>query len=101
MITFSRQVPIELLYNLAIIINTALHASHMHSPYSCALHAIGVPEGVTLLDNQEHNPEVKQEQEAPQVEPEGDKVMLECPQHEPATFVKGKPRSILSLLLFS
>jgi hypothetical protein len=26
--------------------------------------------------------------------------MLECSSHEPSSFVKGKPRSILSLLLY-
>jgi hypothetical protein len=28
-----------------------------------------------------------------------DEVVVECPDHRPCNFVKGKPRSILSLLL--
>jgi hypothetical protein len=30
----------------------------------------------------------------------GEEVVLECPSHEPSSFVKGKPRSIISLLLY-
>jgi hypothetical protein len=50
----------------------------------------GIPEG------QEGNPEVEVQQVGLE-EPEGEEV--ECPNHEPASFVKGKPRSILSLPL--
>ena len=52
----------------------------------------GIPEG------QEGNPEVEVHQVGLE-EPEGEEV--ECPNHEPASFVKGKPRSILSLPLLS
>jgi hypothetical protein len=68
------------------------------------MHAIGVPEGVTLL---EFEGTCQEEQEAAPVQEiptagveEGEGVVLECPNHEPATFVKGKPRSIISLLLY-
>ena len=63
------------------------------------IHAIGVPEGVTLLEfegaNQEEEPEVQEADEAV-VEEE----LPECPDHHPSSFLKGKPRSILSLLCF-
>ena len=64
------------------------------------MHAIGATEEVTLVeledDPQEESPEV-QHQEVPD---EGElKVdhLPECPDHRPSTFVKGKPRSIISL----
>ena len=46
-------------------------------------------------EGQEINPEVEV-QPAGQEEPEEE---VECPNHEPASFVKGKPQSILSLPL--
>ena len=66
------------------------------------LHAIGVPEGVTLLEFKE--PSGEQQQPTPEVQevqPSGevpDEVAVECPDHRPCNFVKGKPWSILSLL---
>ena len=63
------------------------------------IHAIGVPKGVTLLEfegaNQEEEPEVQEADEAAAVEE-----LPECPDHRPSSFLKGKPRSILSLLCF-
>ena len=41
-------------------------------------------------------PEVTQETEAQPARPEEPEEEVECPSHEPALFVKGKPRSILS-----
>ena len=67
------------------------------------MHAIGSPEGVTLL---EFEPERQEEQQATQeqmVQAEGGvnlEYLLECPDHQPSSFLKGKPRSILSLLCF-
>ena len=64
-------------------------------------HAIGVPEGVTLLEfeepseQQQPTPEIQEEQPSGEVP---DEVAVECPDHRPCNFVKGKPRSILSLL---
>jgi hypothetical protein len=65
------------------------------------LHAIGVPEGVTLLEfeepseeHQQPTPEVQEVQSSGEVP---DEVAIECPKHRPCNFVKGKPRSILSL----
>ena len=64
-------------------------------------HAIGVTEGVTLLEFEELNeqqqptPEIQEEQPSGEVP---DEVAVEYPDHRPCNFVKGKPRSILSLL---
>ena len=60
---------------------------------------IGSPEGVTLLEFEE---EVEDNQGTPQlIAPEGEEPnmeeLLECPNHRPTSFLKGKPRSILSL----
>ena len=89
----------------------ANYNEHAHSPSipdirSCAsmifilrIHAIGVPEGVTLLEfegaNQEEEPEVQEADEAVAAEE-----LPECPDHQPSSFLKGKPRSILSLPCF-
>ena len=64
------------------------------------MHAIGAAEEITLVEleanPQEENQEA-QHQEAPgEGEPKVD-YLLECPDHQPATFMKGKPRSIISL----
>ena len=58
------------------------------------IHAIGVPEGVTLLEfegaSQEEEPEVQAiEEAAAEVE------LPECPDNHPSSFLKGKPRCML------
>ena len=63
---------------------------------------IGSSERITLL---EFEAEKEDNQEAPQqIAPESEDQALEelpeCPDHKPTTFLKGKPRSILSLLCF-
>ena len=63
---------------------------------------IGSPEGVTLLEFKE---EAEENQETPQpAAPEGEELdteeLLECPNHRPTSFLKGKPWSIISLLCF-
>ena len=62
------------------------------------IHAIGVPEGVTLLEfegaSQEEELEVQAIKEA------AAKELPECPDHRPSSFLKGKPRSIISLPCF-
>jgi hypothetical protein len=70
------------------------------------IHAIGVPEGVTLLEFdgtsqevpevQQHEPDV---QEVQPVAEEPGEVMVECPDHRPCNFIKGKPQSIISPLI--
>ena len=60
------------------------------------IHAIGVPEGVTLLEfegaSQEEEPKVQEIDEAA-----AEEELPECPDHRPSSFLKGKPRSIISL----
>ena len=66
-------------------------------------HAIGAPDVAVSFELQA-NPEGQegnQEVEVQQVGLEEPEEEVECPNHEPASFVKGKPRSILRLPLFS
>jgi hypothetical protein len=55
------------------------------------MHAIGVPEGVTLLEFEKNPKEQTSEQEvqAPEEAAEGE--VVECPDHTSCNFVKGKP----------
>ena len=46
-------------------------------------------------EQQQPTPEIQEEQPSGEVP---DEVAVECPDHRPCNFVKGKPRSILSLL---
>ena len=67
------------------------------------MHAIGSPEGVTLLKFEpEHQEELKAALEQ-EVQVEGGVNMedlLEYSDHQPSSFLKGKPQSIISLLCF-
>ena len=66
-------------------------------------HAIGVPEGVTLLEFEEPSEQQQPTPEVQEVQPSGevpDEVAVECLDYRPCNFVKGKPRIILSLLIF-
>jgi hypothetical protein len=70
------------------------------------MHAVGVPEGVTLLEfdgTSQEAPEVQQPkpkaQEVQLIAEEPGEVVVECPDHKACNFVKGKPRSIISLLI--
>jgi hypothetical protein len=67
------------------------------------VHAIGVPEGVTLL---EFEGTCLEEQPSPVPEPQVQALegvlkeeVVDCPDHQPCNYVKGKPRSIISLLI--
>jgi hypothetical protein len=71
------------------------------------MHAIGAPEGVTLLEFEPMNPEEQQgepqEVQPPETTREGGpnlEDLPKCPDHQPTSFLKGKPWSILSLLCF-
>jgi hypothetical protein len=71
------------------------------------MHAIGVPEGVTLLEfdgTSQEAPEVQQPkpkaQDVQHAAGEPGEVVVEYPDHKPCNFVKGKPRSIISLLIY-
>ena len=70
--------------------------------YAIFMH-IGSTEEITLLEFNEG--EEGDQQDIPQaIAPEGKEQtleeLLECPNHRPTSFLKGKPRSILSLLVF-
>ena len=64
------------------------------------MHAIGATEEITLVelnvDPQEENQEVWHQEVLGEGEPEVDH-LPKCHDHQPATFMKGKPRSIISL----
>ena len=71
-------------------------------PYAIFMH-IGSTEEITLLEFNEG--EEGDQQEIPQATaPEGEEQtpeeLSECPDHRPTSFLKGKPRSILSLPVF-
>ena len=64
------------------------------------MHTIGVAEDITLVEleagPQEESQEVQHQEILGEGEPEADH-LPECPDHLPATFMKGKPQSIISL----
>ena len=65
---------------------------------------IGSPEGITLLEFEAVGEEDQQESQPHEVL-EGEEQVLEdlaeCPDHKPSSYLKGMPRSILSLLCFT
>ena len=70
--------------------------------YAISMH-IGSIEEITLLEFNEG--EVRDQQEIPQAvaleeEEQTPELLPERPDHRPTSFLKGKPRSILSLLVF-
>ena len=88
---------------MAVHFIITFHPFCMHDSYAMHMQTIGVPEEVTLLEfeqglSEEQQQAQEQEVQAPE---EGANVeVLECPDHQPSSFLKGKPRSILSLLCF-
>ena len=71
-------------------------------PYAIFMH-IGSTEEITLLEfdeveegDQQENPQAT----APEGEEQTPKELPKCPDHRPTSFLKGKPRSIISLLIF-
>ena len=74
----------------------------MHHDILFHAHTYRIVRGVTLLEFEE---EAEKNQEIPQpAAPEGEEPAIEelpeCPDHRPTSFLKGKPRSILSLPVF-
>jgi hypothetical protein len=69
------------------------------------IHAIGVPEGVTLLEFEGALPKEDQEQpgepEGPASEGSAVDELPECPDHRPSSFLKGKPWCMLIHLLYT
>ena len=71
----------------------------MHSLYSSPCHEyIGVPKGVTVLEFE--LPESEGQHGEPPQGAEEEEDLPECPDHHSSTYVEGKSRSIISLLLF-
>jgi hypothetical protein len=68
------------------------------------IYAIGVPEGVTLLEFEGAIPEEDQEQpgEPEEAANEGHAIdeLPECSDHRPPSFLKGKPRCMLTHLFY-
>ena len=63
--------------------------------------AVGASEDRTAYEIERVNPEVQDGNQESEVQPAGHgepEEVVDCPCHEPVTFVKGKPRSILGLL---
>ena len=84
-----------------LIMLPSIHPHLVCTHVSLIVQAIGAPETIASFElqvnpeGQEGNPETEVQQ-AGHEEPEEE---VECPNHEPGSFVKGKPRSILSLPL--
>ena len=79
------------------------HLLCIHDSYAMHMHAIGVLEGVTLLEFEQGLPEEQRQVQEQEVQaPEGgvNEELLDYPDHQPSSFLKCKPRSILSLLCF-
>ena len=87
---------------MAVHFIITFHLFCIHDSYVVHMHAIDVSEGVTLLEFEQGLPEEQQqvqEQEVHAAEGGVDKEeLLECLDHQPSSFLKGKSRSILSLL---
>jgi hypothetical protein len=91
---------------LAIVLIHVHHASHslcIHDIHIVHMHAIGVPKGVTLVEfermcqkQREASSSIGGLATRSRGTEEG---VLECPSHGPSSFMKGKPWSIISLLL--
>ena len=67
------------------------------------VHAVGVTEEVTLLEFETDLQEDHQEVQQQEIPGEGElevEHLPDCPDHQHSTFVKGKPRSIISLPYF-
>ena len=74
---------------MAIHFIITFHILCMHDPYATHMHAIGVPEGVTLLQFEQGLPEEQlQAQETEVQDPEGanEEEVLERPDHQPSSF---------------
>jgi hypothetical protein len=72
----------------------SLHLLCIYDIHLVHIHAIGVPEGVTLLEFEGLNPEERLAVEEQEVQaPKGgahDEELPECPDHQPSSFLKCK-----------
>jgi hypothetical protein len=62
------------------------------------MHHTGLQEEVPVAVQEEQAGKI-QEQEVPEAEEQGED-LSECMDHQPSSFERGKPRSIISLLLY-
>ena len=89
---------------MAVHFIITFHLFCMHDSYAMHMHAIGVSEVVMLLEFEQGLPEEQQQVQEKEVQAlEGganEEEVLECPNHQPSSFLKGKLWSILSLLCF-
>ena len=89
---------------MAVHFIITFHLFCIHDSHAVHMHAVCVLEGVTLLEFEQGLPEEQQQVQEQKVQaPEGganEEEVLECPNHQPSSFLKGKPRSIISLLCF-
>ena len=96
---------VEITYKNAFIMfyHTILVDIHAFAiSYAIFMH-IGSTEEITLLEfneEEEGDQQVIPQAAAPKEEEQTPKELPECPDHHPTSFLKGKPRSILSLPLF-
>ena len=87
-----------IMYHHIILVNMYAFAIS----YAIFMH-LGSTEEITLLEFNEGEEGDQQEipqATAPKEEEQNPEEILECPDHRPTSFMKGKPRSILSLLVF-
>ena len=89
---------------MAVHVIITFHLFCIHDSHAVHMHTIGAPEGVTLLEFKQGLPKEQQQVQEQKVQAlEGganEEEVLECPDHQPSSFLKGKPQSILSLLCF-
>ena len=86
------------MYHHTILVNMNAFAIS----YVILMH-LGSMEEITLLefnDGEEGDQQEIPQATAPEGEEQTSEELLECPDHRPTSFLKGKPRSILSLPVF-
>jgi hypothetical protein len=69
----------------------SLHLLCIHDTHFVHMHAIGVPEGVTLLEFKQEQPEEQQaaqEHEVPVAKGGANEDLPECLDHQPTSFIK-------------
>jgi hypothetical protein len=74
--------------------------SYASIKFILCIHAIGVPEGVTLLEFEGEEQEQPEELEVLAGERVSEEELPECPDHRPSSFLKGKPRCMLTQLIY-
>ena len=102
---FLKQHAVKNTYKNAFITDHATILVNIYAfaiPYAIFMY-LGSKEEITLLEfdevdegDQQENPQAV----APESKEQNPKELPECPDHRPTSFLKGKPRSILSLPVF-